>query len=519
MWRILCKALLAAVLVTAVAAPLEVHAGEQDAMPLSAAPAPFRSGDNDEEYGRLLQQSRDAALAAPLSDRANLLYRQAAAVVEVRHDLAREWANELFALALQMKGSARTRFQEEAVEVLCRADPDRALELLHNITAEDAAPGVITSPFAPGSTMVARQVFDAIARRDGLSALPALEREADRMGLQGRYPYEAVGFSARLMLSKAEKQQKLEVLSSVFDLTFTRYTQQPRTFTDDFQFGMMLNALAPLPDDKLMPAVRAVVKNLLALDTHKYQFQLEVYTYDGQVAHAYNPIDASILYLLANLLNRDPDLTQQLQDSRPELRATLEYARNRQIRQMGFHGGGPPENQPEESVTIELDAVRVSRSNPDAGIALTEKLSADDGSRSGARLSIARTIAGDQPQKAADLIAGVVAAAGQSPSDGLMLNILAAQGYLAASQGRLDDLHMFVQRGFDVAKRVLAAQPESNVSPRGLQALVRIGIQNDPGLTAAFLQSVPPGAMKAELLLVAAVALRGERLPGTSTPK
>jgi hypothetical protein len=81
-----------------------------------------------------------------------------------------------------------------------------------------------------------------------------------------------------------------------------------------------------LPFDSVQPALRMLVKNLLATDTHKYQFAAEVHTTNGKTAKADNSIDAAIL-VYGMLINRDPELVRELVSSRPELKTVLEYTK------------------------------------------------------------------------------------------------------------------------------------------------------------------------------------------------
>jgi hypothetical protein len=54
----------------------------------------------------------------------------------------------------------------------------------------------------------------------------------------------------------------------------------------------------------------------------------------------------------------------------------------------------------------------------------------------------------------------------------------------------------------------------------GVANLVQIGIQNDPDVTLAFFQTIPPSQIKARLLLDAAEALNmRQRLPFPSRPQ
>ena len=96
---------------------------------------------------RLLQESHDLGQQLPVSSRLmNLLAPQVEMVSRLRPDLGREWANELFTLSFQTKGTQRSLWQNTAMRVLIRLDPNRALELLHSLTIEEIAPERATSP-------------------------------------------------------------------------------------------------------------------------------------------------------------------------------------------------------------------------------------------------------------------------------------------------------------------------------------------------------------------------------------
>ena len=85
----------------------------------------------------LIQQSHDLDSMLPPAMRLWLLNRQAQMVSQLNPDLGRAWANELFALSLQVKGGQRSQVQSEALDILVRLDPDRALNLLHQLGTQD----------------------------------------------------------------------------------------------------------------------------------------------------------------------------------------------------------------------------------------------------------------------------------------------------------------------------------------------------------------------------------------------
>lgn len=220
----------------------------------------------------LLQESHDLARQLPVSARIGLLTRQTQIVLRFRSDLAREWADELFTLSFQANGDQR------AVARQCDGrfgDPDRALEMLHSMSPEEPAGAMTTSQLK-----LAQHIFGALAERDGARVLPMLEEEARLMGTRGIYPYGALGFAAQRATLKdwgKDNQRAIQVLQSVFESAFTRYTQTPHRFLDDLEFGRMLEFLAGgLPLESMQPALRLLVNNLLAADTQKYEFQAEV---------------------------------------------------------------------------------------------------------------------------------------------------------------------------------------------------------------------------------------------------
>ena len=470
----------------------------------------------------LLQESHDLLQQLPMDMRLSLMERQAQMVSRLRADLGREWANELFELSFQMKGAQRSFVQNRAMRILVRLDPDRALELLHSLNIEEPVPKWATSP--PEMQLV-HEVFMVLVTRDGASALPLLEQEAERLGVQGHYPYGALGYAAMQATLKdwgRDNQHAIQVLESVFQPAFARYSQNAHKYADDLEFGKMLEVLAGgLPFDSVRPALHMLVRNLLATDTRKYQFEAEVYTSDGKTAKMHNTIDASMLFF-GSLINRDPELAQQLGSTRPELQAALESIKEAQGRSMSFGPERRPQNMqsPDPSAETRMDAVRLSHIAPEAAIAKAEQLP-DDNKRAGTMLEVARDIAGDYPERAAELIAETQG--GNKPTDDqLHLNLISAQAFVAAAQNKKDELHELLQRGFESANHIILEQQRTGALQfvAGLGPLVQIGIQNDPDLTITFIEGISPSSLKAELLLGAASALSLRmRLPLSSRPQ
>jgi hypothetical protein len=494
-----------------------VSEAQERKAPLTESPS---ADGTDATIVDFLQQSHDLGQQLPLSDRLMLLAQQAQLVSRFRGDLGRAWANELFALSLQTKGDQRSSAQNGAMRILLRLDPDRALELLHSLTLEE--PQAATGPLA---MPLVQQVFDVLVARDGERALPLLEQEAE--GLKGHYPYFALGHAAMQATLKYwgnNKEHAVQVLQSVLQPAFARYRENAQGYFDDVEFGRMLQELAGgLPLDSIQPALRTLVKNLLSRDTSKYDFEAEVYTKEGETAKVHNAIDAAILSL-GSLINRDPELAQQLTTVRPELQTGLQYIKEGRTRLTMFGAALQPQNtlSPDPDPETRMDAIRLSKINPDAAIAKAEQLP-DNARRASTLLEIARSIAGDYPERAAELIAEIQG--GDKLLDAEMeLDLISAQISVAASKNKnLDELHDLLQRGFALANRVISEQQRTrgiHFFIVGLVPLVQIGIQNDPDSTVSFVESLPPSHLKASLFISAASALSmGRRLPLSSAPQ
>jgi hypothetical protein len=510
MRRPLCTILASLVLVTNVLAAQESKSQSSESGVVSTA------RDNTMIIS-LLQQSHDLDQQLPLTQRLDLLADQVSKASQLRADLGREWANELFSLSFQAKGHQRSLAQSAGMKELIRSDPDRALALLDSFDMEETEAKWATS--LP-KMWLATDIFEALVGRDGVSALPLLQQEAERLGAHGHYPYAALGRAAMQSTSKdwgSDNQHAIRVLQAVFEPAFARYSQNTQSYSDNFEFGEMLEVLAGgLPFDSVQPALRLLVKNLLATDTRKYQFKAEVYTTEGKSARVHNAIDATILRF-AMLINRDPELTQQLQSTRPELQAALEYTKEGRQASLSFGPGAGPRNvpSPEPNAETRMDAVRLSLINPEMAIAKAEQLP-DDDKRTSTMLEVARRIAGDYPERAAELIAE--SQRGNKPTnDEMYVNLISAQAFVAAAQNkRRDELDELLQHGFESANRVILEQQRTggvHFVPC-LICLVQIGIQNDPDLTITFIQSLSPPYLKANLLLSAASALSmGRRVP------
>jgi len=133
----------------------------------------------------------------------------------------------------------------------------------------------------------------------------------------------------------------------------------------------------------------------------------------------------------------------------------------------------------------------------------------DDGKRAATTLEVARGVAGNHPEQAAQLIDRTQGTMG-SEDQGKQLNLISAQVSVAAAQNQQEEVRRLLQRGFALAGPLISESQAPLVLSfaSGLMPMVQIGAQNDPDLTIAFLQSLPPLRIKAELLLAAATAMQ-----------
>lgn len=466
----------------------------------------------------LLQQSHDLNQQFNLSSRVYMLQRQAEAVSPVDAELSQAWAQELLALSRQTKDGLRSFAENSAMSILLRSNPDQALTLLHSLSKDEQQAD--RTPSLPNMKLVQR-VFEVLVERDGVSALPLLEQEAERMSADGPYPYGALGYAAMQCVSKdwaTNPPHAVELVQQAFERAYERYKGRPRTYLDDYEFGKMLQVVGGGIQEAVRPALRLLVKNLLATDTSKYRFEAGVYTNDGKAAKVDNPIDAAILNLGA-LINRiDPELAQELESTRPELQVALQYAKDGRQTGSYFGEGLPPKmvnKRPQDSnAENAAEAMRLAGSNPDAAIAKAEQLPEGE-RRAYATLSVASNIAGKQPERAQELIAEIE---GTNKTDvpEMQLDVVSVKVAVAAGRDKRDETRELLQQGFALATAILVQQQKSGNASfvPGLGQLVQIGMQNDPDSTITFLNSLPASGMKANLLLGAASALTMKiRLP------
>jgi len=297
-----------------------------------------------------------------------------------------------------------------------------------------------------------QRVFEALATRDGVSAIPSLGQEAALLGTEGHYPYGALGFAAMRAVSKEwpnDRPRALEGVQSVFERAFARYSQSGHGYFDDWEFGNMLQVVAGyLPGESVQPGLRRLVENLLETDTNKYHFHAEVRTSDGKSAKVNNAIDAVILHFGALINRLDPELAERLKSTRPELQPALDYAKDGRQRMGSF--GMEPKNArpPDPSGERAADALIFSHINPDVAIAKAEQLPDDD--KRASMLEVARAIAGDNPERAAELIVEIQRR-NKPIDDEQQLNLISAQAAVAAAQVKKNELHELLQRGLESA--------------------------------------------------------------------
>jgi hypothetical protein len=455
----------------------------------------------------LLQESHDVAQQLPLEDSLFLLAQQIRIVSHLNSGLGREWAGELLLLDCQSKRK-NPYYSQFALGVLVKLDPDQPLEALNKLNWEETGPHL--SPYR-SSMQVVRRAFDVLVARDGVNALPLLEKESTRLGFQGHYPYSALGYAAMQSVSKdwvGDRQHAIDVLQSVFESAYENYRRDRRGYFDDIEFGDMLGVLSgALPADSLRSALTLLVDNLLSTDTQKYRFQVCVYTSEGKIVRSDNAIDAALLHF-GNLICRvDPELVGHLASTRPDL-TELESTKDGLRRSEFFGGPASSSPVPHDDASVQMDAIRLSSANPESAIAKAGEVQ-DPGLRAATKLDVARGVARKDPGKAAQLI-DEVQEISPTPDNEAQLNLICAQADLAARQGRSDELRQFTQQAFALASQIISEPQNSNAldDNRGLGHLSQIAMQTNPDLLLTFVRSLPPSFLKADKLWGAAAALQ-----------
>jgi hypothetical protein len=466
----------------------------------------------------LLRQSHDLNHRITPSLLPQLLDEQTETMLKWRGDLAQQWAEELFGLSQEGEDDEHY-YEASAIAIVARLDPEHALEMLHSMPAYESENG--HSVFLP-KIEAAKNVFRELASRRGVSAIPTLEDEAERLGAEGHYPYAALGEAtlAALAQSNNGSKQARDVMQSVFRRAFARYRREPHSYLDNVNFGEMLNSFAMaanLPSKKLFrAALRVLVANLLTTDTNQNHFAAEVETRDGRIAKVNNAIDAALLQLGPMIHKLDPELARNLESNRPGLKVALEYT----AEQWNAKFGPRDTERVDPNFETRRDALRLSHVNPEAAISKARQVS-DDNERVHTMLDVAMRIAGDHPERANALILEVQHA-DQGLGKQLQLNLISAQAYVAKAQHRTDDMHDLLQKGFQLANELVAAQQDPADWRKTLPAmgsLVQFGIQNDADMTIGFVQGLPPSFLKAQVLLGAASALDMPQLPLSSRPR
>jgi hypothetical protein len=455
----------------------------------------------------LLRESHDVARQLSTEDRLHLLAMQTRMVSALNSDLGKEWASELLLLDTQANRK-NPYYSLLAIGILIKLDPDHPLEPLDRLNWEET--GLPLSPYRP-NMLVVHRAFDVLAERDGLNALPLLEQESARLAFQGHYPYSALGYAAMQSVSKDwgnDNQQAIRVLQSVFEPAYENYSRNRRDYFDDIEFGDMLGVLSGgLPADSVRPALTLLVENLLGTNTQKVRFQVRIYTNDGKIVRSDNAIDAALLHF-GNLICRvNPDLARQLATTRPDL-AALESTKDGLRRSEVFGSSPSSAPAPHDDTAVQLDAIRLSGVNADSAVAKAGEVQ-DSALRDATKLEVARGVSRKDPAKAAQLIEEVQESS-PTPDKETQLNLISAQADLAARQGKSDELRQLIQQAFALAGQIISDQQNTDAlrDKPPLGHLSQIAMQTNPDLLLAFVGSLPPSYMKADMLLGAAASLQ-----------
>ncbi len=138
----------------------------------------------------LLDEAYQLSRPMAVGDRIQLLHAMAKAAEKADSASSRTWALEMYEIATRDlgRGIARDASRKNAVTVLAANDPMRAAELLAALD-----PPTAHLPNEDPRVDAARAVIPAVSAKQGLAALPLIEKLARDLGASGQFPYQAVG--------------------------------------------------------------------------------------------------------------------------------------------------------------------------------------------------------------------------------------------------------------------------------------------------------------------------------------
>jgi hypothetical protein len=506
----------AVVLVIALVTCLSV--AQQQTTPQSphAFPVPTKISPSDPNQLQLvvdlLKESHDLLADLPLQTRLNLLISEAQTMSSTRPHLAREWAEELFALSLKAEDHERLSSQEHAVILMAGIDPERGRELLHSMP-----PLKMDSEEEQPKMLAAWTLFGGLAARDGIAVVPLLDQEAELLAREGHYPYTAMmkgaveaGFQQRRQarFARVENEQALkdyrQFVQQQFDKIAARYYGSTPTFADDVEFGHAIQTAAHwVSQESVRSALRVTVKNFLSTTAPKtLTGKLTLTTRDGRSFTADNSLDKALLPLTLFISGIDPELSAQLQSTRPQLKAASQMTKDAQ------HGSDITGTImiPDSNRNTLREAPLLANQNPDLAIAKLQQLP-EGQDRTIAMLSVATTIAENDPQRADKLITDTP---GYANDDYINSQRMLSRATVATKQRKLDEFQRLFKEISDMYRLRDPRKTPAGLYLTALEGFVRLGAKDATDFTIDLVQKVPETEVKARLLWAAASAIRSK---------
>ncbi len=450
----------------------------------------------------LVQQSHELNAMAPVPLQISLLERQARLAARLSPELAANWATEMFQLATTPQGASA---QMRAMDLIEQIDPDRALELLTQLSSLES------DSIFPAATTIRSRAFRAVAARDGEAALPKLRQQAERLGASGEYPYNAFAQGVMIMVTKfpdndAGHQHAMELMGSAMQQMYDRYRRTPTHSMREFaEFSSVLLAAdrVHVPKEKIRSVLRGFVDDVLAAGDAT-PFLATVTDKAGKTASVHTARDAILLRIGRVIEATDPEIAARVQAARPDLNAALPLTASQAAMTLGPVAHGMPNVDSETQV----HAMNLARSNVEAAIARA-KQSPDPNRRAATLLQLARDVAEENSQRATQIVTEIETGS-PNPDPQLRLNLAATRLTIAAVTGDEQSANQLLRQACESARRQIAEMQQNGtilLALSGLETMVEIGVQTDPAVTFDFIQGLPPSPLKASALLSAAEGL------------
>jgi hypothetical protein len=487
-------------------------------------------GDEVDGPAILREAHAVAAKLAP-AERAQVLSMVAHAANMLTMPEAESWARELFDTSASLDPTTRLTAQMAAAAAMSKQDAVAALAMLQALEPPpQPSGGAIGIGFgtADRHNDVPSRVFFAYFGEKGVHGVPQLKVAARSLSRVGGYPFAAWSNIVLELAAQAPAQAQavfLEVVSAVEQTSLQVFGGGGREL---MEFLQATSSAMPQPAQRA--AIRRLVQRILTQPDAERPGHYRL-TVGHQSAQFTNNIDAMLYVCLPTIRSMDPELAEELVNSRPELAAAPAHDPPRQGRVIGYGGSfyatgdksvtsPPPLSLEQEELRAkhrrewELararenevnDLTELAWNDPEGALRAAETLTNAD-ARAAVYVHVAyRYLAGD-PKRGAEMLAKAKAVLPDVKDDRLKLECI-----IGIAQAAL------VLRDYATFERALAqtlAYTTSGPPPLRfgrMHDLIDNAMRKRPQQTLAAIRATRDIAARARWLAEAAIAVSGKR--------